>query len=246
MDVYSCSAPAMSQVRYVTDFFQMAVATCIFRVAANSMYHLHIFTCLDSYSNHRNSAVCSLFTFSFPSFLPCSCSNSEQTTPSRFSTMRSNLASSSATWNPTRGCPWCTSTTACAPRWRWWRRRPTRWPWGPTTSTPWASPRRSWPRSSRSRCPWRSRTTLTTYDRPSVSRVGFIGHLTSATISYCSNHEPRDFFSSYARQKLFLLSSLKVAYAHFTFKSTKTDLNVVQLENHWFYVVFFFFFKNWI
>lgn len=56
MDVYSCSAPAKSQVPYVTDFFQMAVKPCIFRVVDNSMYHLHI-SCLDSYSNHRNSAV---------------------------------------------------------------------------------------------------------------------------------------------------------------------------------------------
>ena len=64
MDVYSCSAAAMSQVRYVTDFFQMADATCIFRAAGNSMYHLHIFTCPNSYRNRENSS-CSRHQFNF-------------------------------------------------------------------------------------------------------------------------------------------------------------------------------------
>lgn len=96
-----------------------------------------------------------------------------QTTQSKFSMMRLSLENLNATWNPTHGCPWCILTTACAPRWRWWRRQRTLWAWGPTTSTPWASPLRSWPRSSRNRCPsWRSPTTLTRCDRLSVRRHG--------------------------------------------------------------------------
>lgn len=99
---------------------------------------------------------------------------SHQITRSRFSTTQSKLANLSAIWNQTPGCPWCTSTTACGPRWKWWRRPQTHWAWGPTTSMPWASPQRSWPRRSRSRClSWTSRMTLTTSDKQLVSLLFF-------------------------------------------------------------------------
>lgn len=42
MDIYSCTAPVVSQVCYVTDLFHRVVMTCfIFRPADNSMYYLH-------------------------------------------------------------------------------------------------------------------------------------------------------------------------------------------------------------
>lgn len=147
---------------------------------------------------------------------------------SRFSTMQSNRASLSATWNPTRGCPWCTSTTAFAPRWRWWRRQLTHWAWGPTTSTPWALPPRNCPRSSRNRCPsWRSRTKSTTCDRRLV-RCPF--DLSTILTLQCQLHSRMPLYGTAHIWKLILYGWMRMIASSF-----KTCIPFLKWRGYWEY-----------